>query len=592
MHPLFHVVYATHANGTHHKLALDALRHLKCTDSDCWQRVFLAHARLYLEGAEAPDAEFKDFQNHVLHTRDGFWGGAPDKVRSWYHHVVEALGVEDWPTAVYCAGVLSHYFMDPLQPFHTAQSEAENNIHRAAEWSIAKSYGALYDLGLTRFGDMRVEPGSDPNWLVELVCRGAERANGHYEKLIAHYHIGRGVVDPPAGLDPVARHLVAEMIRFSYLSYAGVLSRAIDESGVFAPDVGLTGATLLAAVQTPARALARHRANAEARRAIERMYDELLATGTVEKHLPEDDRLVRDLYAQQVLAARTPRPQASQVFPFRPRERVVTRVDRLREERSEDARLASAEIIPLRRPLAPLQPASATVPVAAAGAYAANVAREPTLFHVPSEPSHAGAPQRIGPGGRPERMAPRPHEPERPGEAAPATGGDAVPHEACHSQLTLDHKVADSPSIGARMAKRLSRHGIATVRDLVKADPAALAVRLNARNLSAQAICDWQDQALLACTVPGPTGTHVTLLVGAGYRSADAIAEAEAEKLAADVLAFAVTAAGRRILRKGSVPDIERIKGWLEAARGTRRRGSDPSPPSLGILLRSKTRGV
>src|SRR5262249_33727110 len=266
----------------------------------------------------------------VLHTRDGYWGGAPEKVRSWYHHVVEALSLKDWPTAVYCAGVLSHYFVDPLQPFHTAQSEAENNIHRAAEWRIRRSYGALYDLGQREFGGMRVAPGSDPNWLVELVCRGAELANGYYEKLIAHYDIARGVVDPPAGLDPVGRRILAHMLRFSYLGYAGVLARAIADAGVAAPAVDLAAPALLAAVQVPAKLLARHRANAEERRAIERMYDELMATGTVETHLPEDDRMVRRLYAEQVLAARAPRPVASQVFPFRPRQRVLTRVEQLR----------------------------------------------------------------------------------------------------------------------------------------------------------------------------------------------------------------------------------------------------------------------
>jgi hypothetical protein len=147
MHLIFQIVHAAHARATHHKLALDALRHLECTDADLWQRLFLKHSGLYLEGATAPDEEFKDFENHVLHTRDGYWGGAPEKVRSWYNHVVEALSLQDWPTAVYCAGVLSHYFMDPLQPFHTAQSEAENNIHSALEWSVWKSYDALHALG-------------------------------------------------------------------------------------------------------------------------------------------------------------------------------------------------------------------------------------------------------------------------------------------------------------------------------------------------------------------------------------------------------------------------------------------------------------
>ena len=151
MNLLFHIVYAlAHASGTHHKLALDALRHLKCMDADLWQRLFLANAKIYLDGSKAPDKEFKDFKNHVLHTRDGYWGGAPDKVRSWYQHLVEALTLQDWQTAVYCAGVLSHYYTDPLHPFHTAQSEAENNIHRAVEWSISKAYDEIYALGKRR----------------------------------------------------------------------------------------------------------------------------------------------------------------------------------------------------------------------------------------------------------------------------------------------------------------------------------------------------------------------------------------------------------------------------------------------------------
>ena len=77
MHLLFRIVYAAHANGTHHKLALDALRFLRAADGEQWQRLFLKNARLYLDGSKAPDTEFKDFKNHVLHVRDGLWGGAP-----------------------------------------------------------------------------------------------------------------------------------------------------------------------------------------------------------------------------------------------------------------------------------------------------------------------------------------------------------------------------------------------------------------------------------------------------------------------------------------------------------------------------------
>jgi hypothetical protein len=574
MHLLCHVVYGAHANGTHHKLALDALRHLTCRDADDWQRVFLAHARLYLEGAEAPDDDFKDFENHVLHTRDGLWGGAPAKVQSWYHHVVEALAAEDWPTAVYCAGVLSHYYTDPLQPFHTAQSEAENNIHRAVEWSIARSYDALRAMGLGELPDLQV--GTGPDWLAELVCRGAEMANGHYEKLIAHYDIHRGVVDPPAGLDRVARRIVAEMIRYAYLSYAAVLDRAIAESRAFAPEIRLGGATLLAAIKAPAKALARRRADTRERRLVERIYDELQATGTVERNLPEEERLVRDRHAREVLTRRPAPPQAAEVFPFRPRAPVVTRVDRAREARKQEALLASAEVIPLRT-AGPLTPAAATVPVAAAAAFASTVTRQPMLFVVPKAGPESG---NRGPApAAPKRARTPARQPVRQAqEAAPTEVGACTPEPLAREpdevgageaavQLTLDHDIADGPAVGAKTVKRLRTLGFETVRDLLKADPAALAVQLGSRSITAQTIGEWQDQALIMCAVPGLRATHAQLLTGAGYRSAEAIADAEADKLCADVLAFATTPAGQRVLRNADVPDIESIKGWREDAR-------------------------
>ena len=123
---------------------------------------------------------------------------------------------------------------------------------------------------------------------------------------------------------------MAEMLRYAALSFAAVLDRAVAEARVHAPETGLAAATLIAALRAPARLAANRSANARERRAVEAIYDELQATGTVEGHLPEEERRVRERYAAEVLALRTPGPQASQVFPFRPRERVVTRVDRER----------------------------------------------------------------------------------------------------------------------------------------------------------------------------------------------------------------------------------------------------------------------
>ncbi|MFZ0848484.1 MAG: DUF4332 domain-containing protein [Hyphomicrobiaceae bacterium] len=526
MHLLYSIISAAHASGTHHKLALDALRWLECPAADLWQKLFLKHADLYLEGSKAPDQEFKDFKNHVLHPRDDYWGGAAQKVVSWYQHLVEALAQEDWQTAIYCAGVLSHYYTDPLHPFHTAQSEAENSIHRAVEWSICKSYDQLRLQGWREFPNLQVEVTTDANWLATLVCNGARRANASYEKLIAHYDIQRGVVDPPAGLDQVARRLIAELIRYATASYALVLSRAIEEAQVPPPPVSLSLAMVVATVKVPFKLIARRIADVAERREIERCYDELSATGTVEANLCEHDRVVRELYAEEVLAKDKPR-QASQVFAFRPRPQVLTRIDLTRA-----ARLAAL---------------AAQDNVVAFGAL-----RRRKLKAAAGATANA-QPARTGPGVRWQEVS----DPSR-------SAGEVS--QAPRLNLSLDQDVVMSPSIGPKTAARLYPHGIKTVRDLIKADPTALSVLVATRHITPEMISDWQDQARLLVTVPGLAGTHAQLLVGAGYPSADAVANAEPEKLCADVLNFALTAAGQRLLRDAETPDREKINGWRAAA--------------------------
>jgi hypothetical protein len=133
---MFRIAVAAHARGTHHKLAMHGLERLTNADRAGWQNLFLVHAETYCIGSKIPDDTFKDFKNHVLHPRDKYWGGAVDAARAWYATLVKHLRAGAWLEAVSAAGVLSHYLADPLHPFHTAQSDAENTIHRACEWSI------------------------------------------------------------------------------------------------------------------------------------------------------------------------------------------------------------------------------------------------------------------------------------------------------------------------------------------------------------------------------------------------------------------------------------------------------------------------
>ena len=456
-----------------------------------WQRLFLQHAKLYLEGSKAPDNEFKDFKNHVLHTRDGYWGGAPEKVRSWYNHLVEALAQQDWPTAVYCAGVLSHYYTDPMHPFHTGQSEAENNIHRAVEWSISKAYDELRTLGEIEFPNIDAELPPGPNWLAQLVCRGrgeGQRPLREADRPLRHPARRHRSAGRPRSRGQAARRR-ADPLR--HAQFAAVLSRAIEESNMHPPDVSLAAATLAAVAQTPFKLIARRIADKEERRLVERMYDELLATGTVEKHLSEDDRTVRDLHAPRCWPSDrrsrrcrrcSPSSRASRSSPASP-------------SAGPPQSVGGSNVVPLRSCAARAARAGGTARRGCAGA--------DVLAEGAALPSGS-----------------RPSAPDRRNEAAAAAASPAAERYF----LSLDSDVVDGPSIGPKTADRLDPLGIKTIRDLMRAEPAALAVCSTPATSRPETIADWQDQARLVCTVPGLRGTHAQLLVGAGYRSADALA--------------------------------------------------------------------
>jgi len=538
MSALFRIVYATHANGTHHKLALDALNDMQRDDGEAWTRLFLKHVERYLEGSKAPDNTFKDFKNHVLHVSENYWGGAPEKAEAWYQQTVAELKAGNWPEAVYAAGVLSHYYSDPVMPFHTGQTEAENAIHRATEWSINRSYNALRALGEERFANLDVPVPTGERWLSQLVCDGAEFSHRYYEKLIAHYDIHKGAVRPEEGLDDIARGIVAELLIYAAKGYGHVLDAAITEAGVAAPEVTLTAETFLAMTQVPRKFIEKRFSNAEDRKLVAAMYDELKATGRVDKTLTEDDRTIRDLHQREVLAPKL-------------------------AERSEKraARVQAASTVKARQTppaVTSVKPSAVTsmsddTPLELAVAKSAHI-RSDVSEMPPALAKAAPLASRLS------RIEPPAHGYQVPNRPEPKS-------EDNKKYLFASDDLEAAPSIGPKMAERFAAIGIHTVGDFLGHDAHEMAELLDNAHFDAETLGEWQDQAKLVIDVPGLRGTHAQLLVGAGYRTAQAVAEADPIALSARVLKFVTTSEGKRVLREGRPPDIEKIKGWVEVAR-------------------------
>ena len=518
------LVKNTVCRSNHHRLAIDALVQLRGTDGELWRNLFLHHHKLYLDGAKAPDEIFKDFKNHVLHVREGDWGGAPAAAREWYRRTVRALGQQDWKHAVYCAGVMSHYVVDPVQPLHTGQTEEEGTIHRAIEWSFSKSYAKLQlileqDLG--GYPDVAVPSGND--WLEQMIRAGARTANPHYETLIDHYNLAAGVKSPQSGLDQELKDVVARLVGYATIMLSRILERAFIEAAVIPPRTGLTLDTLFATLKLPLNLLLGKIDDARERATITAMYEEFLKTGKVRQTLSEDDKLVRRLHALEVLKvplstidALWPRETGMAHGTGRPA-RTTTIQTRQKPKPAKRARIEPSVAVPAEKPIAQ---------------QAKPVQRE--IVKPPPMPANPG--------------------------------GD----------FNLKHNppVEDAPSIGAKTASRLTAIGVHTVNDLLSVSPEDAATKLKFKHINARLIRDWQAQAGLACTIPGLPSIAAQLLVAVGVRDGDDLANAEADMLINMIDEFCDTPDGQRILRDAVPPTEPKIQAWINLAQDMQKKSA------------------
>lgn len=566
---LFRVVFASAARSTHHKLALDALRHLRGPDAQDWMDLFLRYYESYLEGAKAPDDQFKDFRNHVLHVRDNYWGGAIDTALKWYDRALTALKQRKWEEAVYAAGVLSHYYSDPLMPFHTGQSEAEGAVHRALEWSICKSYGELQnildgDLG----GYPRLECPKGDDWLPQMIRGGAEKANPHYETCIDHYDVALGVKNPLDGMDQEIKDRIAACLGHAVVGFARILERLVEEAHVDPPIVDITLKGVLAALKVPIRFVLGKIEDHREREQLAAIYDELQRTGKVVDNLPADEKEVRRLHAQEVLGvelarldaqpARAPGGQHGQGKAAR--EQIAALVtapvidNRARPPRASESKSKPAADQPVRGVVSEPNPPRREPPPPVAAPFVASAS---IASPAPSEPQPAQTSR------APQKPAEKPAPPPREQAPAPAT---------IKLRFFLDRTkpIQDAPSIGNKTAERMRAAGVGTVGDLLSAEPDQLAQKLSAKHITGDVIRQWQAEASLCCRVPELRGHDAQILVACGVDQPQELAEFTAEELLDLVQPFVDSPDGQRVLRGGSAPDLAEVRDWISWGKQAR----------------------
>lgn len=292
MNPLLTILRHAHCRSTHHHFAIDAIPLVGTDAGKRLTKILIRYHDDYLRGAKDPDTRFRDFQNHVIHVNDGYWGGAPRVAHQWYDRMQRYLSTGKLHYAAHAAGVLSHYFSDPMMPLHTEQCDREKILHRPIEWSVTKSYASIYKLW--RDDDMRIvfNISDGPGWLGEAILHGARYANEYYYPLMDTYDLVRGRKQPTLGLSLIAKQALAEMFGLVITGWARVIERiAADAEARMMqplPTVSTSVAAVLATSRVPLRLLSRRIDDHLERRAVEALINEYESTGDLRKHLPAE----------------------------------------------------------------------------------------------------------------------------------------------------------------------------------------------------------------------------------------------------------------------------------------------------------------
>lgn len=542
------VIRGHRCRSTHHYIAFDALSLIGGEDGERWKDVFLVHHEHLLEGAKAPDKKFKDFKNHVLHVSEGEWGGAPDKATEWYALSVEHLRKKQWSKAAYALGVLSHYYADPIQPFHTGQTEEEGAMHRAVEWSIAKSREAM-DGRIARMGYPDMEIPEGPGFIADMVRSGARKSHPHYQTFIDHYDLEVGVKDPERGLDETMFDAIVELVAYATSGFAAILTRAVEEAAVAPPKVHLTLQGYIETLDIPLRWVTAKLSDAADRRQVTRMYKEYCKTGKVVRSLPDDDKAIRKLHARQVLRVPVKTLDKQEIKPLGTKNKAVEErlLQQLIDDEAELTAAAEEEaVVETIAPEAPetITPESEAKPIEKAKpvkAKAPEPKAEDVLFdEEPAEAATSAEPVQVEP--------------------------DAGSH-GNHSRITRESPVVDAPSIGKKTAKRLARAGVTTVGDLLDCDPEETAFLIDAAYIDADTLIDWKDQTMLMMEVPGLRVHDAQILVGAGIRTREELADAPAKTLFLLATEFLQTPEGERVNRNDDILAEEEVSDWIGMAK-------------------------
>lgn len=527
MRALTAVLRAAHCKSVHHYFAMDALEEVRTDSGRQLSRMLMAHFADYLKGAKDPDTAFKDFQNHVLHVQDGFWGGAAKAALKWYSDALEHLAAGRYRDASYSIGVLSHYYTDPWMPLHTGQTTKESVVHRPMEWSIFCAYDEIMDLALSDPSLPSFDLPESDAWLKDAIHASALLSHRYYHELIDNYDMTEARVQPSLALGQSSKKVLAQLFTWAISGWAAVLDRMSFESTATIPSFSLTWPTLLATVTVPAARITKAISDVQQKREVEAIMHEYLATGTVKRSLPEEQIVVakaRVRYPELLPTQREINSARAVVEQTRPN---PTDVSDDREEKHANENNLGKQLAAPKSPAMPNRAASSRALTTNDRPMAEIKNRATKTQSISSQPTNNS--------GRVKR-------------------------------LELDDPIVDAPAIGPKTAVRLEAIGIRTVRQLMMADSQELASKLKTSWIKSHTIDQWKVQARLVHEIVGLSAAGSGLLYLAGVTNVEELLRQSVDELHQMVLRASETSEGQRVLRDKAPPSKDTLNKWRHRA--------------------------
>ena len=498
----FNVIFSHECIGTHHKLALDAVGHLRNPDACTWIDNILYYYDTYLDGSEAPDKQFQDFKNHVLYVQDDDWGGAIPTAQHWYKKSLAELRRGAWPDAIYSMGVLSHYFTDLIMPFQTGQTAQAGNIHRAVEWSVRQSFDHLRDRTRNQEEYPDIEIPDSQDWLAEMMRQGARYSHTYYQLILDHYDLKAARSNPTSALDEELQAALAELLAYATIGFARILDHFFAEAEVTPPPVNIHVARILTQLTTPIAWLTRKLSDHVERKIAANICHEVQATGRASKTLPQAERLVREAHAKEILG-----------IPL----------DELDQQ---------------------------TVPPTGQlhGRMSLTKAKQRLAHQQSLKPSRVTKTQ--------ERRVDIPHQGS---PAEPVSKNRRCPVDGTSALIEV-------PFIGRQAVQILETRGIHNVAQFIALDVQQVVQQCAPYSLDPKTIQQWQIQLRLVSSLPNLDSHGAQILVGCGFTSVAEIADATSADMTSLLDDFRQSDEGSQLLQSGRFPDTTLIRDWIHKA--------------------------